>query len=325
MKSRFTLIELLVVVAIIAILAAILLPALSEARERGRRIACLSKERQLALGMHVFYNDFERLPNFKASHFVLTTLEGQPLDNSVAGASYTSNYRGHQDYAIYLRDYAGAKILPTNSQTSSYASDWKSTSLVRCPSASHNNKSELVADVAAGGSYNDWYTHGAMRLFYQPVGMNVLWYGTDSSNNPVYGWIPTRRLARIERPTEVAMISEPNYEGTTLEGSNNHRGMGMNVVAMDGSGRWVPREECIVRAPNGQVLDDWYSGRNRFGDVGQFQCWWPKAYSVVSAGQVRVYTADGQYTNHLPGLLYPSQREAIARRLAAMGFARFPD
>jgi len=55
----FTLIELLVVVAIIAILAALLLPALSGGKERARRIACKSNLRQFLLAAQMYAHDFE--------------------------------------------------------------------------------------------------------------------------------------------------------------------------------------------------------------------------------------------------------------------------
>ncbi|MGI6356255.1 MAG: DUF1559 domain-containing protein [Lentisphaerae bacterium] len=56
-QSQFTLIELLVVIAIIAILAAILLPALSKARERAEQADCISNVRQLTLAFMMYIDD----------------------------------------------------------------------------------------------------------------------------------------------------------------------------------------------------------------------------------------------------------------------------
>ena len=56
-KRGFTLIELLVVIAIIAILAALVLPALSRAKEKGQRAACFSNLRQVALSARLYMDD----------------------------------------------------------------------------------------------------------------------------------------------------------------------------------------------------------------------------------------------------------------------------
>jgi len=68
-RTGFTLIELLVVIAIIAILAAILFPVFAKAREKARAASCQSNEKQLALAVLMYSQDYDEST---APHYIIT-------------------------------------------------------------------------------------------------------------------------------------------------------------------------------------------------------------------------------------------------------------
>lgn len=76
-RAAFTLIEMLLVIAIIAILASMLLPTLHLARERAKLTVCLSRQRQVAVGGHLYASDNATVLPYRGATYA-TVAYGNP-------------------------------------------------------------------------------------------------------------------------------------------------------------------------------------------------------------------------------------------------------
>jgi prepilin-type N-terminal cleavage/methylation domain-containing protein len=92
-REKFTLIELLIVIAIIAILASMLLPALSKVRKKATSIECLNKLKQNGIAIHSYGGDFnDYLPPINTT---------KPLEDPYSDTAYSDSLRHYRsDYAI---------------------------------------------------------------------------------------------------------------------------------------------------------------------------------------------------------------------------------
>ena len=195
MARGFTLIELLVVIAIIAVLLAILMPAMRKIKEIARETACKSNLRNIGLALAMYLDDYERkIPNTGSSNGFLW-FENDDVTYRRPGSS--STYWGS-----FYKDYIKGQ-----------------TKIFGCPSFQSATNTRLIYDYSGSSKASD----ASYVIKHAAFGLNHHDRARGRNTNDIY------RTSEFIFCTDHA---EPRPECGTSDGfHNNERPGGMNLTS----------------------------------------------------------------------------------------------
>jgi len=182
-QTAFTLIELLVVVAVIALLASLLLPALAKSKVAGKQAKCVSNLHQIGLGVLAYSTDFDHLPQY-------TTQAERPTSNSL-----------FQNNRMYLWGENDNFDIRNERLLTPYMGKF----IAECP---------LDQGYRAGSGLSDFYLDGnffqvyGSSYVYQSAILDVRGRSRSFPGHTATDVLFNRRTANIQRPSQLVMAGD---------------------------------------------------------------------------------------------------------------------
>jgi prepilin-type N-terminal cleavage/methylation domain-containing protein/prepilin-type processing-associated H-X9-DG protein len=248
-RRGFTLIELLTVIAIISLLAMLLFPVFSRARESGRRAACLSNMKQIGLGMILYLQDYdETFPRQWGNVFYFSSVTVKdPQTGYYANGTYSN--------------------ATSSTATTSGGVSWpyeilpyiKSTGILACPSAINVVSGDPIWCPSGVSANNCWIATKANAISYDANAVII----RNASNNGAVVQAPLK-VAAIPNGSGIALLQENrwkfngvltrphwdnvskytywhsyvHYGNGTYETTSNQHFDGGNILFCDGHVKW---------------------------------------------------------------------------------------
>lgn len=253
-RKGFTLIELLVVVAIIAILASMLLPALSQARERARAAVCMNNLKQIGFAFEMYKLDFQ---SFYPANWVIPHGSGDDFGWTWREALWA--------YIAPGRDLPGTYYTPKIYNCPSDKGRMRTAGQLQSSYNMNNHCFLWGVNIADGIGYSAGYTDGLDYNSFTVPPEATLWTNDAWVKDPsgtilvvdgitsYYSW---RYCDSVKGPIDMLPHNYASPQGPKHSG-------GYNFLFCDGSVRWYKLEQTIGKGV-------WYPGYYAYRALGMW-------------------------------------------------------
>jgi prepilin-type N-terminal cleavage/methylation domain-containing protein/prepilin-type processing-associated H-X9-DG protein len=274
LSRGFTLIELLVVIAIIAVLAAILFPVFSQAREKARQASCLSNEKQLGMAARMYMDDNDGALYRHHEGWVLddgTQLDTLPStpDGCIGGGA--ANSHAEKPWAIFFQPYLKSRTVlfcpsdpqPRSKFLATNINDYNGRIVEigeECSAAPNGEQCRAQADHTTMWSYllNSVFTHRSCRYALEGAAPgfvtdsvlgslpdpNLILFSErnstalDDPTNTVFGYVPQDDYDTWAGEGPLVRWGDGKYADQGWIRYDRHNG-GSNYVFADGHVKWM--------------------------------------------------------------------------------------